>query len=343
MRVFYTAGVASLFGLLPYAALAQTTVPGIQANASASASASAGNSTPTMAGTANQPATPPPGWPPATVTIKPPVVPLGGKGETAANLSARWRDRNDKPVLDANGVLRWVYGNSQIRVICAPLDISDIELQPGETVNNVRLGDVGFWSTTLAISGSSEGRVTHVTVKPREAGRETSMTIYTDRRTYSIKLISTPSRYTAMTGFTYPEADDSLENSLASYRTAIGAGAMKKGGPTMTMTTGSETGDIAHIEMLVISGDNPSWKPLAAYTDGRKTYIQFPHEMQFGDSPTLLGMNADDGLFSSPTERRVIYRWLGDRLIADTVMDHLKLVLGVGGSQTSVYLTRRGK
>jgi type IV secretion system protein TrbG len=338
-------GLVSLCGLLPYGALAQPTVPGLQTGASAQASASAqAGSTPTVVnGTTTAAAKPPPGWPPSTVVIKPPPVVLDHKEANAAAQSAKWRDKSDHPMLDSDGVLRWVYGNSQTRVVCSPLNICDIELQPGETINNIRLGDVGFWNVTLAISGGADGRVTHAAITPREAGREASMLVYTDKRTYSIKLVSAAKSYTAKTGFTYPEAQANAEDTVASYRAAVGAGAMKSGGPTMTMTSGSETGDIAHIELLTISGDNPSWRPLAAYTDGRKTYIQFPHEMQFGDSPALLGVNSDGGIFKSPTERRVIYRWWNDRLIADTVMDKLELVLGVGSSQSKVVLTRRAK
>lgn len=342
MKTPHALGLVSLLGLLPYGALAQPTVPALQTSASAQASAQASataqaGSTPTVVGTT---AKPPAGWPPATVTIKPPPVVLDKKEANAAALSAGWRNKSDRPVLDSDGVLRWVYGNSQTRVVCSPLNLCDIVLEPGETINNIRIGDTGFWSVTLAISGGTDGRVTHAAITPREAGRETSMIVYTDKRTYSIKLVSAANSYTAKTGFTYPQAQANADDTLASYHAAVGAGAMKKSGPMMSMTSSSETGDIAHIELLAISGDSPAWKPLAAYTDGRKTYIQFPREMQFSDSPTLLGVNADGGIFSSPTERRVIYRWMGDRIIADTVMDRLDLVLGVGSSQQRVQLSR---
>lgn len=351
MSTFRTLGLYSVLGLLPYAtASAQPAVPPIQAGASANASASASaqvvSNQPTITGSTTATGTPKPpaGWPPATATVTPPAIKLDGKEKAAAAASAAWRDKRDRAVMDADGVLRWVYGNSQTRVVCSPLNICDIELKPGETINNIRLGDTGFWNVTLAISGGSDGRVTHAAITPREAGREASMLIYTDQRTYSIKLVSTGLQYTAKTGFTYPDVTAATGDNFAAYKAAIGAGAMRTGGPAMTLTaSNASAGDIAHIELLAISGDNPSWKPLAAYTDGKKTYIQFPSEMQFSDSPTLLGINADGGVFSSPTERRVIYRWMGDRLIADTVMDRLKLVLGVGGSQQAVTLSRRPK
>lgn len=341
MSGFRTGLLASLAMLPCAAAWSQPAVPALQATAMASASAQ--TSTPTIVGNTTATAKPPEGWPPMSTPMVAPPVRLDRKESTSVVASTRWQNKADHGVMDSDGVLRWVYGNSQTRVVCSPLNICDIELKPGETINNIRLGDTSFWNVTLAISSGPTGRVTHAAISPRESGRETSMLIYTDERVYSIKLVSTGAAYTAKTGFSYPEMTANNEDSIASYRAAVGAGAMKKGGPVMTLASSSEGGDVAHIELLTISGDNPSWKPLAAYTDGRKTYIQFPKEMQFGDSPTLLGVNADGGVFSSPTERRVIYRWMGDRLIADTVMDKLKLVLGVGGSQQSVVLARKSK
>ena len=334
----HKAALLSLISLWPVVASAEQ-VPAIQANASASASTQIG-SVPSISGGSAATAKPPGGWPPLNVTIAAPAIALDKKENTAATMSASWRNKNDRPSLDSEGVLRWVFGNSQTRVVCAPLNICDIELKPGETINNIRLGDTGFWNVTLAISGSSEGRVTHVAIAPKESGRSASMLIYTDQRTYSIKLVSTPSSYTAITGFTYPDPVSSSDELMANYRIAVGAGAMKKGGPVAAMAEPATASDLAHLEILKISGDNPSWRPTAAYTDGRKTYIQFPSQMQFSDSPTLLGINSDGGWFSAPSERRVIYRWMGDRMVADTVMDKLALVLGVGSTQQKVVLER---
>ncbi len=333
----------ALAALVPLSAGAQT-VPAIQSTAAASAdgqgaraAASYATNNPAIGGSDQAPKAPP-GWPPVMTA---PPVPLDAKEKAAVAMATAWRNRADRPSRDPDGVLRWVAGSSQARVVCAPLEMCDVELKPGEAVNNIRLGDTAFWTVTLAISGGSDGRTTHVAISPREAGRSTSMVIYTDQRTYSLKLVSTPRDYTPRSGFTYAEAATAQQDNWASYRVAVAGGALRKDGPVMPNGSGAGGVDVSRIEMLDIKGDNPTWRPLAAYTDGRKTYIQFPAEMQFGNSPTLVGVNDDGGLFSSPTERRVIYRVQGDRLIADTVMDRMKLVLGVGSSQRSVSITRR--
>ena len=316
----------------------QPNVPAIQANASASASANAvaANSVPSLAGGTTQ-AVPPAGWPPMSATVHAPTVKLDNKEKTAAGLSATWRNRSDRPRLDRDGVLRWVYGNSQTRIVCAPLQICDIELKPGETINNIRMGDTVFWNVTLAFTGGPDGPVTHAAITPLEAGRTTSMLIYTDAHTYSIKLVSTATSYTSRTGFIYPEQQDTLQDQLAAYHNALGG---KKNGSTMTLTTSTNNMDLAHLEMLKITGDNPSWRPLAAYTNGQKTYIKFPAAMQFDDSPVLLGINDDGGLFRSPSNRRINYRWMGETMVADSIMSKFELVQGVGGRQQRVTLTR---
>ena len=330
------AAVLALAASLPAASAIAQPVPAIQTQASASAMAVASN-TPSIVGTTQ--AKPPAGWPPA-VSMTGPAVPLDNKERTAVTMATQWRNRPDRPMRDPDGVLRWLVGSSQARVVCAPMEICDVELKPGEAVNNIRMGDTTFWSVTLAISGGLDGRTTHVAITPREVGHPTSMIIYTDQRTYSLKLVATSRDYTPRTGFTYPESSQTQQDNWASYQVAVAGGALRKGGPAMASNDGGGV-DPRRIEMLEIKGDNPSWRPIAAYTDGRKTFIQFPAEMQFGESPTLLGDNNDGGLFSSPTERRVIYRVQGDRLIADTVMDKLKLVLGVGSSQRKVTIERR--
>jgi type IV secretion system protein TrbG len=310
---------------IPSAAFAQN-VPAIQAQSTAVASVNTGQST-----SAGQHQTPPAGWPPA-LPMTSPSAPLDHKERTAANMSAQWRNKADRPVRDANGVLRWIYGVSQARIVCAPLQACDIELKPGEVINNILIGDSTYWRHYEGISGGPEGRTTHVTLQVLDAGRTSSLMIFTDQHTYNIKLVSTQAAYTPLTGFVYPQAQQDEQASWQNYKLA----AAGHGG----LSAPSYGVDAAHIEPLEIKGDRPSWRPKFAYTDGRKTYIEFPGEMQFSDSPTLLGVNGDGGLFSGPTTRRVIYRWEGRRIVADAVMDKMELILGVGGDQEKVLIVR---
>jgi type IV secretion system protein VirB9 len=89
-----------------------------------------------------------------------------------------------------------------------------------------------------------------------------------------------------------------------------------------------------------ISGDSPLWRPIRVYTDGRKTYIQFPRAMQFDKAPALVALGQAGGLFSSPREQLVNYRARGDRYVVDKVLARAALISGVGSDQTKVEITR---
>ena len=41
-----------------------------------------------------------------------------------------------------------------------------------------------------------------------------------------------------------------------------------------------------------ITGDNPPWKPLRAFDDGRKVYIEFPRRIDQGEEPPLFVVGA---------------------------------------------------
>jgi type IV secretion system protein VirB9 len=306
--------------------------PGITAEARAAVHAD----TPTLAAgnTPTQTVKIPDGWPPMEAKIQAPALPLNNKEANALNQATQWRNKYDHATLDADGVSRWVFGNSQTPVTCAPLNICDVELKPGETINNIRLGDTAFWNVTLAVSGSPSGRVTHIALTPREAGRQASMLVYTDERIYQIKLISTATKYTPRTGFVYPDASaDNLQATLAAYHDAVGYG-------NSASANENSPGNIANIQQLAIKGDTRvPWAPTNAYTDGKKTYIVFPHNIQFGQSPVILALNNDAGWFSSASERRVIYRWMSsDRVAIDASGMKFELILGVGSSQQKIIL-----
>ena len=110
------------------------------------------------------------------------------------------------------------------------------------------------------------------------------------------------------------------------------------------MASASPTdGDAQNLDFgFRISGDDPRWRPLRVYTDGAKTYIQFPRAMAFGSAPALVGLARDGGWFSNPTEEMMNYRIIGDRYVVDQVLDRAELVSGVGGGQSRVLITRDG-
>jgi type IV secretion system protein VirB9 len=79
-----------------------------------------------------------------------------------------------------------------------------------------------------------------------------------------------------------------------------------------------------------VKGDSPHWRPLRVYSDGVKTFIQFPKAMAADEAPALVAIGADK------QEQMVNYRLAGDRYIVDKVLDRAILVSGVGRHQVRV-------
>jgi type IV secretion system protein VirB9 len=306
---------------LPVSAFAQQ-VPGIQ-TAAASASATVTATAPNGGAAVTVPA----GMPPSLHPMSP-SAPLNAKEKASAAQAAAWRNHTDRPARGEDGVLRWTFGASLPSVVCAPLQVCDVALQSGERVTDFHVGDSVRWLIVPAETGSGTSRTTHLIIKPTDAGLVSSMLVYTDVRTYSIKLISTQAQWTPLTAFSYPET---ARAAWAKYGAATA--------DTVLASNASGSGDVGFGYHW--SGEAP-WRPTQIYSQGGKTVILFPNEMQYGTAPALVGLAGDGGWFSSPTEQMLRYRVSGDRFIIDGLPDHFKLVAGVGGSQQKVDVRRGG-
>src|SRR6266851_8574551 len=70
------------------------------------------------------------------------------------------------------------YGEHPDPVIdCEPLRSTDIQLQSGETITDVVMGDSERWQATPAASGDPRNPVPHVAIKPQAPGIRTNIAI----------------------------------------------------------------------------------------------------------------------------------------------------------------------
>jgi type IV secretion system protein VirB9 len=330
---------AALMVSLPALAYAQTPtqVPAIMPAAAASATASAAVAAvppaapapapvaKIAAGTAAEPM-------PPKVHLLSPSAPLDAKERHAVFLARRWRNRAEMPQRGEDGVVRFLYGATLPTIVCAPLQVCNLALQPGEIVHDVEVGDSVRWKISPSISGSGGTRTTHLIVKPTDAGLVTSLDIATDRRTYAIKLVSTRSDWMPLVAFNYP---DDMQRQWAAYHQAAAFGVAAD-----TLPTGES---VANLDFgFQLSGDDPPWRPVRVYTDGAKTYIEFPRSISYSTAPALVALDNSGGWFSGYDPQMVNYRMAGDRYIVDQVLDRAELISGVGSGQTRVVITRDG-
>ncbi len=274
-----------------------------------------------------------PNHPPPPLSLLSPNVGLTPRQVTAAAISRRWRNRMASPGEGTNGSVNYMFGASIPSVVCSPLYVCNISLQPGELINDIKSGDSVRWLITPGVVGGGETAQTIVSVKPTDAGLRTNLVIATTRRLYDITLVSNTYSHTDDISFTYP---DDVRAQWQAYQQQAQQHYVDN-----TMTSGA---NLASLDFgYTLGGGNPSWRPLRVYSDGIKTYIQFPRSILSGDSPALVALGHDGSWFSSPTKEIINYRAEGDTYVVDRVLDRAALISGVGRSQDEVEITHQGR
>jgi type IV secretion system protein VirB9 len=102
-------------------------------------------------------------------------------------ISQDWLDRSatgQRPVAGAEGAVVFLFGAAEPSIVCAVLQICDVQLQAGEQVNSINVGDSARWLIEPAVSNSGPNETQHLIIKPMDVNLSTSLVVTTDRRTY---------------------------------------------------------------------------------------------------------------------------------------------------------------
>jgi P-type conjugative transfer protein TrbG len=195
------------------------------------------------------------------------------------------------------------------RLYAAPEQVTDIALQPGENLASVSAGDTVRWVVGDTTSGTGSTKQVHVLVKPFASGLTTNLVVMTDRRSYHLELESTDHTSMAAISWLYPQ--DQLFALQQRNKQADAASPIAEGVALADL----------HFR-YAISGDNPPWRPMRAFDDGSKVYIEFPSRIDQGEVPPLfiVDPNGDSQL--------VNYRVRGNYYIVDRLFAAAELRLG---------------
>ncbi|HKX80559.1 MAG TPA: P-type conjugative transfer protein TrbG [Novosphingobium sp.] len=200
------------------------------------------------------------------------------------------------------------------QVYTAPGAVTDIALQPGESLVSVAAGDTVRWVIGDTTSGSGAEKRTHILVKPFASGLATNLVITTDRRSYHVQLTATSRTAMAALSWTYP-ADQLIALRRAAEQTAAAA----------PISEGLSI-DSLHFN-YAISGDQAAWRPVRAFDDGRQTFVEFPASIAVGEAPPffIIGAGGEAELAN--------YRVRGRFYVIDRIFDVAELRLGTKKQQ----------
>lgn len=195
------------------------------------------------------------------------------------------------------------------QLYAAPERVSDITLQIGEKLTSVSAGDTVRWIIGDTQSGLGENQQVHVLVKPFAPDLKTNLVITTDRRSYHLQMESTANTFMAAVSWAYPQ--DQL---IALKKQNVAAEAAQPVAANLSLENIRFRYDI--------SGDEPEWKPVRAFDDGKKVYVEFPHNISVGEAPPLFVVGADG------SSELVNYRVRGNYYIVDRLFNAAELRLG---------------
>ena len=231
------------------------------------------------------------------------------------------------------------FGESQPVVECSPLRACDVELQEGEVVRGVALGDTDRWIAKPLLSGEVDHAVPHVIVKPTAYGLTTNMVVGTTRRTYHLILVSPSESDVAArrasgprhVAFYYP---DELVATWASEEALRQQHATHREDASIADFAVSSL-DQLNFSYLVKPQKKVSWAPITVFDDGEHVYIQLPATARSGDLPALL-VEAEGGDLGLSN-----YRVQGLWYVVDGLFPRAELVVGVGRQRRKVEIVNQ--
>jgi type IV secretion system protein VirB9 len=255
---------------------------------------------------------PPPGYKPKT------DVSLSPTATEAVRVSTEFRTESNPTAPGPDGRVIYTFGAGLATLVCAPMRICILELQPGEKLNGEpQIGDSVRWQITPASYGTGVDGTAVIVVKPMGSGLDTNLLVTTDRRAYYLRLISKPDDYVSRVAFEYPAEDNNRrwqEHMLAER---------SRQSETADMLPALVTAERLNFS-YDIKGGNEHIRPLRVFDDGEKTYLQMPAEMKNREAPVLLIVGNDGkGEVTNYRVQRQTY-------IVDCLFDRANLVLGAG-------------
>ena len=174
-------------------------------------------------------------------------------------------------------------------------------------------------------------RQVHILIKPLADDIATNLVILTSKRTYYVDLQAKPDNYMPAIAWTY-------ERSFAAAQIPQAAAPLHYASLSPeTSTSYTETSKLENLNFSYkIKGDHPDWRPVRAFDDGDKVFIQFPVSIGRSEAPPLfVQTEAGDSAL-------VNYRVKGRYYAVDRLFERAELRLGEKKQQV-VKIIRENK
>jgi len=260
-------------------------------------------------------------------------VALSSTAQQAVQFSANWRAQQNAASPGPDGRVLLAFGAGLPTVVCAPLRVCLIELQPGEKLEGEpQIGDSVRWNVSPATYGKGEDNTAVLVLKPQMPGLDTNLLITTDRRAYYVRLVSKAEDYVSRVAFVYNDDDGGKkwkEHFAEQKREQLAAD---------HKPLRQDSGLVLAVEHLhfdyQIKGGDENIRPRSVFDDGAKTYIQMSPNVATHEAPVLIVLGQDG------KGEMVNYRMKDQTYIVDRLFERAHLVLGSGKKAQKVEINR---
>ena len=225
------------------------------------------------------------------------------------------------PVIKAPGFMKYPFGETEPVVRCQPLRACSVELEVGEEIMSMALGDTVRWEVQAVTSGSRAGVRPQIIIKPRDFEISTNLIVSTSRRTYHLALLSDDEHYVRQFKFYYPG------EMLKEFKAGVSSKLSKE-----RRTLAGVSAENLNFNYR-LSGRH-YFRPARVFDDGRKVYVEFSKAVERREAPVLL-VQGERGA------EIVNYRKKGKFYVVDKLFKDAILVLGAGRGQKRVRISRR--
>jgi P-type conjugative transfer protein TrbG len=255
------------------------------------------------------------------------VDPLPANVRAALTMTDSALNTDPRPRSAADGRVIYTFGEGIPPIVCALLQVTEIDLEPGEraTERDVDVGDDEF-KISVHKGADRGGAFDYLIIKPTVADVETTLTVATDRRVYYFRLIATQREHIARISFSYPEEEkrrkrleEEAEQVKAAEVTRLAALAPAKEIKNWKYTVDVHGRD-AHYML-----------PLSVGDDGSRTYIQLSQEVRKIGLPALSLTGAMGPIPANS-------HWEENELVVDALFERGCLLEGVGKQQQRVCI-----
>lgn len=179
----------------------------------------------------------------------------------------------DGSYLFNNSITTYTFVDGQIYdIFFTPANVTDIRLEAEESVINIVIGNSNAWVCEQVIAMENGNSYAHILLRPVNTNNQSDCMIFTDKRVYYLRLVSTVQTAQMGVRWYYPYSGYNPYSALGSYATSSGI-----------LTTGATTAtsfakNVSDLNFNYKIEGEASWKPIRAYSDRERTYIQFANE-----------------------------------------------------------------